>query len=271
MNNAVNDNMTHVESLLEQYRESIKIELDERTAERGKFGIEETIVRSREAFYLAERKETLSYHAFLYMQFKFMDKKWWLFQFIMLFSIWWLLGSVSEEMYIYIGKTLGVGAVLFVILLIPELWKNRSSNSMEIETAAYYSLRQIYSARMLLFGIGDVILLSAFAGASSVTLNIHVSEFIIMFLLPMSITACICFSVLCGRHMMSERSVIFICVSWSAVWLLVILNDNIYGMIAMPVWYALFIAAILYLGISIYRTLKLSNGYWEVQFDGIEA
>lgn len=36
---------------------------------------------------------------------------------------------------------MGVASSLFVILMIPELWKNRSCGCMEIEAASCYSLR----------------------------------------------------------------------------------------------------------------------------------
>ena len=51
---------------------------------------------------------------------------------------------------------MGVVATLFVILIIPELWKNRSCECMEIEATSYYSLKQVYATRMLLFGVTDV-------------------------------------------------------------------------------------------------------------------
>ena len=93
---------------------------------------------------------------------------------------------------------MGVAGALFVILLIPELWKNRNCNSMEIEAAAYYSLRQIYAARLLLFGMTDVFLLTVFCLVSSFSLQIAMAELLTQFLFPMVVAACICFGILYG-------------------------------------------------------------------------
>lgn len=38
----------------------------------------------------------------------------------------------------YIQRSLGVIASLFVILVIPEFWKNCSNKSMEIEAVSYF-------------------------------------------------------------------------------------------------------------------------------------
>lgn len=61
---------------------------------------------------------------------------------------------------------MGTLAPLFVVLVLPELWKNRSSGALEIECTAYYSLRQIYAARMVLFGLVDLALLTLFFSAA---------------------------------------------------------------------------------------------------------
>lgn len=81
-------------------------------------------------------------------------KRWWVLQFMLLVALWIALSSIHDE--IYIKRSMGVAAALFVILIIPELWKNRSCECMEIEAASYYSLKQVYAARMLLFGVTDV-------------------------------------------------------------------------------------------------------------------
>ena len=71
----------------------------------------------------------------------------------------------------YIQRSLGVIASLFVILVIPEFWKNCSNKSMEIEAVSYFSLKQVYAARTLLFGIADTLLLTVFCGAATVGLH----------------------------------------------------------------------------------------------------
>ena len=71
----------------------------------------------------------------------------------LLMLLWSCLPVASESDSL--KRIMGIAACAFVILMIPELWKNRASGSMEIEASAYYSLRRVYAARMLLFGMAD--------------------------------------------------------------------------------------------------------------------
>lgn len=58
---------------------------------------------------------------------------------------------------------MGAAAPLFALLILPELWKNQSSHTLEIECTTCYSLRQIYGARIFLFALVDITLLSIFS------------------------------------------------------------------------------------------------------------
>lgn len=82
----------------------------------------------------------------------------------MLVLLWWLLQSAGTAYEVQ--RAMGTLAPLFVVLVLPELWKNRSSGALEIECTAYYSLRQIYAARMVLFGLVDLALLTLFFSAA---------------------------------------------------------------------------------------------------------
>lgn len=230
--------------------------------------IQETIRRSRSAFYMAEQERTLSYRDFLWIQLKIIPKKWWVFQAFILLVLFMVLKAVPDVTLL--GRSMGVAASLFVILIIPELWKNRVCGSMEIEAAAYYSLRQIYAARMMLFGITDIFLLTLFCGMASVRLGLELSQLIIHFLFPLCVTACICFGILCSRYFFSEAMAVAMCFVWSGIWMLIIINDNIYEKITLPIWYSLLGLAILFLMSAVYRILKKCNHYLEVLSDGIK-
>ena len=136
--------------------------------------IQETICKSKNAFFMAEQERMLSYHDFLWIQFRVIQKRWWVLQFIILVALWIALNSIHDEMYI--KRSMGVVAALFVILIIPELWKNRSCECMEIEAVSYYSLKQVYAARMLLFGVTDIFFITLFLGAASAVLHYELSE-----------------------------------------------------------------------------------------------
>lgn len=120
----------------------------------------DTVNKSIEIFYLKEQEKLLTYREFLWSQFQYTQKKWWILQMLLLVGIGIAL-YFNQEIFI-IQRGLGITSVLFVILIIPELWKNKSNQCMEIENTSYYSLRQIYSTRIFLFGLVDVILLTAF-------------------------------------------------------------------------------------------------------------
>lgn len=225
-----------------------------------------TVKKSLDAFYAAEQKRMMSYHEFLWGQLKMIRKKWWLLQFLLLLGLWVILRNAEEDFYIQRG--LGVAASLFVILIIPEFWKNRSNQCMEIEAASYFSLKQVYAARTLLFGIADTFLLTIFCWTAAIGLHFELTQLMVQFLFPLSITACICFGTLCSKYSFSEVSAIALCILWSAVWLFIILNENIYSKVTVPVWMLLTGLAVIYISLAICRLLGNCNKYWEVSHNG---
>ena len=246
----------------EKYRQVIQVEpMEER--------IQETILKSKNAFFKAEQERVLSYHEFLWTQLQVIQKRWWILQFLILAALWIALGSIQDE--IYIKRSMGVVASLFVILIIPELWKNKSCGCIEIEASSYYSLKQVYAARMLLFGITDIFLVTLFLGTVSTGLHFELSELAVQFLFPLCVTACICFGILCCRYSFSEAVAMILCVIWSAVWLFVVLNENVYAIITAPIWVTLLGIAILFLIFTVCRILKNCNKYLEVSLDEIRA
>lgn len=216
--------------------------------------------RGRMAFIQSEEMQVLSYGGFLRMQLRVLKKRWWLLQCLVLAGLWIIYPSIDGAWYGH--RTLGVAATLFVILLIPELWRNRTDQAMEVEAAAYYSLRQIYAARMLLFGIADVFMITVFLAGASMTLKLALTELLIQFLFPMTVTACICFGFLCGSKYFSGGAAAGLCLIWSAVWWLVLLNEEIYAAITMPVWAGLIALALGLLAFALVRSVKNCEKIW---------
>lgn len=245
---------------LTSYKKIIQVESEDKK-------IQETVTKSIDVFYSTEQESMLTYHEFLWTQFKLIQKRWWILQFTLLCILGTILLLSYDESYIQRG--MGIVATLFVILIIPELWKNRTCHSMEIEEASYYSLKQIYSARIVLFGIVDILLLTLFCGTLTIGLHYEFTKLIIQFLLPMIVTACICFGTLCSKYILNEVVGIAFCVLWSAIWLLITLNEKIYTIISLPVWLALLVFSFVFLCIAIYRTINNCDNYWEVYFSGI--
>lgn len=186
----------------------------------------------------------------------------------LLAGLWMLLPLAESEAYIC--RTLGIGGTLFMILMIPELWKNRSNQCMEVETAAYYDLRRVYAARMLLFGGADVLLITAFGSAAVISLQISLEELLIQFLFPVTVTACICFGALGSRHLLSEASAVGMCILWSAVWWCILMNERVYALLTIPVWGVLLAGAAVFLIFVVCRAIRQCGSIWEVSPDGTE-
>lgn len=252
----------NLEDQLMYYKKGNQIDAEERA-------IQETICRSKETFFYREEKNMLSYHEFLWEQLQIVQKKWWVLQFFLLCALGSMLLLGYEERYA--SRNMGILAALFVILVIPEFWKSRSYQCMEIEETAYYSLRQIYAARMVLFGIVDTVLLTIFCMTATIGLHISIIKLLVQFIFPMLVTACICFGTLCSKRMFNETMAVFFCILWSTLWALITLNERIYTMITLPIWMLFLGVAVAFLTIIIYRTLNNCNQYWEVDINGIRT
>lgn len=249
-----------LERKLKEYKDSIKIIPNEQE-------ITETVRKSIEAYHFAEQERILTYWEFLWAQLRLIRKRWWLFQILLLILLWAVLPSVQVEQLEQ--RILGVVASLFIILIIPELWKNQTYQSMEIEATSYYSLCQIYAARMFLFGIVDVVLITIFCMSAAFTQDISFSQLFLQFIFPMTVTAAICFGILCSKFRFSETAAIMMCIAWSAIWLVAILNEKIFTAITFPLWLVFIGIAFSFLVYAIYRTLHCCNLYWEVKSNEI--
>ncbi|MDE6624866.1 MAG: hypothetical protein K2K56_00690 [Lachnospiraceae bacterium] len=244
-----------LEQRLYAYKASQTVSLEEEE-------ILETLSKAKEAFYEGAKMHTVSRMEFLFNQMRYIKKWWWLCQGMVLVVLWRFLYSAGSD--IYTQRIMGVLSAVFAILLVPELWKNRSSQSMEIEGTAYFSLRQVYAARMLLFAMADVLMLSIFCGVVSITVQITVKELLFYFFLPFNVTCCICFRLLYSRWVNSEYLAIALSLLWSAVWGWMVLKEAVYSAVMVPVWWGILSASLVYLLFTVYQVFKKCENYWEV-------
>ena len=135
-----------------------------------------------------------------------------------------------------IRRSLGLAGPLFVILILPELWKNRNFDAMEVECTTFYTLRSIYAARLTIFAVVDLLLLSAFFATASVVARISLWEILIQFVLPFNVTCCICFRTLYAKRIRSEALAMLLCILWTGVWAMLIMNNAVYSVISVPMW-----------------------------------
>ncbi|MCB6993653.1 hypothetical protein LI177_09180 [bacterium 210820-DFI.6.37] len=224
--------------------------------------VAKTVRQSMDAFYTGQEETCLSFFEFIYKQAAFVKKQWWIGQLLLLAGLWGIL--YCSESGDYWQRQIGVMTPLFVLLLVPELWKNRSCASMEIEGASYFSLRQVYSARLLLFTAVDVLLLSVFFAVTACTVHIAFGEILLQFFLPFNVTCCICFRILYSKRFGSEYLVMAACLLWAGVWSWILSKEEIYAAVSRPVWAGVLILSAIYAGYSICRSLRDCDNYMEV-------
>lgn len=214
-----------------------------------------------QALLIQEKESRLSYLEFLYQQSRYIRKRWWVLQAVILIFLWMILEYCNSGYYVQ--RCMGTAASFLAILLIPELWKNRSCGSMEIEGTSRYSLRQIYAARMVLFAFVDIILLSVFVIAATQTELLSAQAVLFHFLLPFNVTCCICFRTLCSLKFGSEQMALLFCFVWVAVWLLFGVNQPVYEVISMPVLGGLIMLSLIYMAYSARKAWMCCEKQWE--------
>ena len=223
--------------------------------------LQETIQKSKTAFAKSEAQTLISYAEFLYQQGRYIHKRWWALQAATLFLLWLILHLTKSAGSVQRG--MGVAAALFAILLLPELWKNRNAGALEIESVSYYSLRQIYSARILAFAMVDFLLLSVFTLSVLLTGKLPAEEMMIQFFLPYIMTCCICFRALAARRSGSEAAALFFCAVFCFLWVKIVLNEKVYGAVSRPVWFGMTIISVCYLVYCVHRVQSDCTGEWE--------
>ena len=203
----------------------------------------QTIAVSKSAFLAGEAERSLSPGEFLFMQSRLIQKRWWFLQGLLLAFVSLFLCHMETDYLI--RRALGLAGPLFVILILPELWKNRNFDAMEVECTTYYTIRSIYAARLVLFAGVDILLLSVFFAVASVFAKITVWEMLIQFVLPFNVTCCICFRTLYAKRIRSEALAMLLCILWTGVWAMLIMSNAVYSMISVPIWIAALAASVL--------------------------
>lgn len=224
--------------------------------------IKATIVKSKQAFWDQESHLVLSYPEFILKQSTYIKKRWWLLQGALLLLLYFLL-QITESSF-YSKRCTGIGASLFVILIIPELYKNCNTVSTEIESASYFSLRQLYAARMVLFAMVDLSILTLFFVTLGIRGQWTVGEMMTSFFLPFMVSCGICFHIFCSQKATTQYLALFLCMIWTFLWVQIVLNESIYAAITRPVWCIAMVLSLVYFVYSICRVWKSCETIWEV-------
>lgn len=219
--------------------------------------LQKTIAISKRAFLEGEQERPVSRLEFLLEQSRYVKKTWWLLQGALLAAVCLLLADMEADYAI--RRCLGLAGPLLAVLVLPELWKNRSADATEVECTTLYTLRSIYAARLTLFAGMDLLLLSVFFAGASVLTQVTVWEMLIQFLLPFNVTSVICLATLYSRKIQSETISMVLCLLWAAVWLLVMEQNEIYNAISAPLWVLALAASFCGLGWVILRGQRNLN------------
>lgn len=254
--------MKKYEQQIQDYREAVKEQCIREEAKKR------TITACQNVLQEQNLRQTASYFEFLYEQSHFIKKRWWLMQGLLLFFLWFWLGTDSTDIA-YTMRVVGIFATVFVILIFPEIWKNRRNAAIEIEQASYYTLRQICSARILLFAAVDLFIIMLFFLAACATAAISLYDLMINFLLPVNVSCCICFRFLYSRWSESEYLAVFFCLVWVGVWTMFVTNDAVYQRIAAPVWAVMLVTTFAYFIFCVRRSLAFDEKILEGNRDGI--
>lgn len=219
--------------------------------------LQKAIAISKRAFLEGEQERPVSRLEFLLEQSRYVKKTWWLLQGALLAAVCLLLADMEADYAI--RRCLGLAGPLLAVLVLPELWKNRSADATEVECTTLYTLRSIYAARLTLFAGVDLLLLSVFFAGASVLTRVTVWEMLIQFLLPFNVTSVICLATLYSRKIQSETISMVLCLLWAAVWLLVMEQNEIYNAISAPLWVLALAASFCGLGWVILRGQRKLN------------
>lgn len=214
------------------------------------------------AYRRAEDAQPLTRLEFLRQQGSFLRKRWWVLQAGVLVLLWQFLqlAGSSYEM----ARAMGTLAPLFVVLILPELWRNRTAGALEIECTTRHSLWAVYAARMVLFGGADLVLLTLFCSAALVTGQVTPQDLVIHFLLPFLVTACICLRTLACRGDYAPWAALPLALLWTAGWVGIVLQQELYLRAALPVWLGLLALAAAYLCWTVSKLQTTCETVWEV-------
>lgn len=227
--------------------------------------IQSVLVKTKEAFIQREGECMLSYGEFFMSQCMMIKKRWWCLQMVLLLLAWQFMSSGYEAFYLRRG--MGIFATMFVILILPELWKNLMNGCVEIEISSFYSLHRIYAARLLTIGMVDIFLLTVFGFIAHYGIGMTITDIIINLLLPATVTSCICFTVL-DRLKKNIGMALALSFVWCIAWWLLASNDSLYLATAVPIWLAVFILACILLAWCVRHLLNHCDRCMEVRFGG---
>uniref|UniRef100_I5AR94 ABC-2 family transporter protein n=1 Tax=Eubacterium cellulosolvens (strain ATCC 43171 / JCM 9499 / 6) TaxID=633697 RepID=I5AR94_EUBC6 len=230
-------------------------------------GIDRTIYRACEILDTVTQVKRIGFIEFVANQIRFMKKKWWILQSILLFFACEWISISGDTDYTYRG--LSILASLFVILIIPEFWKNIECGSFEIEEASVFDLRSVYAAKFIAFGVVDTVLLTFFCVLATQLQGFLFADVLKQFVFPVMIAAAICLLSFSSKKRYSEVTTMMLCVISNLAWMILAMNESVYSEITPLVWIGLFGFCSFIIIYCVSKSLRRSGEYWEVWIHGL--
>lgn len=229
--------------------------------------IDRTVLKANEILNAKVQTSRIGFAEFVVAQVRLMKKKWWVLQGILLFFAGeWIAVSGDTD---YTCRGLSILASLFVILVIPELWKNTECRSIEIEESSLFDLRRVYAAKLMAFGIIDTVFLTFFCIFTSRMQGVMFAGVLKQFVFPVLLAATICLVSFSSKKRCCEATMMIVCIVSNVIWIVLVLNETVYSKITPLLWVGLFGICSCLIIYSIRKVLHKGMKCWEVQINGL--
>ena len=171
--------------------EKIEYALSEKTLKVTKAQMEQMLFLATVQFRKNGKKKRIGFGELLLHQIRFVGIRIWVIEVITVFFLVLILRSFFMEPYFFtprkIAFALSCGVVTASMLLLPFLYRSARFQMMEIESAAYFSIKRILITRFFLFFGGEIVI------AAAVCTIAYVQQFIdkgmlVYVLLPLLLT-----------------------------------------------------------------------------------
>lgn len=196
--------------------------------------IQQTIHAAVQSLLDVQAREPMGMGEFFVSQIRYVKKRWWLMQTILLAVLYWYV--VNQTQAVFVRQALGTGGTLLIVLAIPELWKNLACGTMDIEFASMYTIRHVYCVRLILFSSVDLMLITLFCWAVSAVDALAIWDLTIQFILPVNVTACICLTCLYFPKVKSQAFPLVLCFGFASLWQKMVINEMAFQGISISAW-----------------------------------
>lgn len=211
--------------------------------------IQQTIRAAEQSLLDAQAREPMGMGEFFASQVRYVRKRWWLLQTLLLAALYWYVVNQTQAMFI--RQALGTGGTILIVLAIPELWKNLAWGAMDIEFASMYTIRQVYCVRLILLSGVDLILIMLFCLAASAGDALAIWDLMVQFIIPVNVTACICLTCLYFPKVKSQAFPLALSLCFSGLWQRMITDEIGFQSISADTWTLGLTVSVIYLCICV--------------------